>query len=221
MQDAVEAAYQEIRTGIRLGRYERGQHLVGEELAARIGVSRTPVREALRRLHGEGLVELTSNRGARVVGWTQADLREVFSLRVLLESYAAEQATSRLSEIEIDEIEAIADELHGLAVSRPPDFAPRFLAGNARLHGIIVEASGNRRLAAMLASIVEASLSVHALMSYGDEDLLRSTGHHRELAAAFRARDANWAAAVARSHLLSAMNAITSGKPVDERTRSP
>ena len=86
MAAAVEKAYSAIRDGIMDGTYSGGSHLKAEDLAVAIGVSRTPVREALRRLHSEGLVDFVANRGAYVLNWDKSDVDEVFGLRMVLES---------------------------------------------------------------------------------------------------------------------------------------
>ena len=207
-RDGVEAAYRTIRTNILEGIYVSGQHLSGESLAEAVGVSRTPVREALRRLHAEGLVRVVPNHGAYVTGWTIADLAQMFDLRVVLESYAAELATLRLSEAEIDNIAAYAEQTHVLAATRPEGFRQAIAQANSALHLTIVDAAGNARLASMIASVVEMALVIRTLRIYTQDDLLRSAGHHRELALAFRARDASWAAAVMRSHILAARRAL-------------
>ena len=77
MAAAVEKAYAAIREGIMDGTYPGGVHLKAEDLAVAIGVSRTPVREALRRLHAEGLVDFVANRGAYVLTWDRSDVEEV------------------------------------------------------------------------------------------------------------------------------------------------
>ena len=211
-RDGVEAAYRTIRTNILEGTYISGQHLTGESLAEAVGVSRTPVREALRRLHAEGLVRVVPNYGAYVTGWTTADLAQMFDLRVLLESYAAELATPRLSEEQIEGIAAYAEETHVLAETRPEGFRQAIAQANSALHLAIVDAAGNARLASMIASVVETALVMRTLRVYTQDDLLRSAGHHRELALAFKARDALWAAAVMRSHILAARRALMGGQ---------
>ena len=212
MQDAVEAAYGFIRSAILDRAVEPGAHLVGAELAAQIGVSRTPVREALRRLHGEGLVVLTSNRGARVAGLELGQMSEIYGIRAVLEAHAAELATPRLLDAEIARIAELAEELATLAAAAgaaaPAEFVSRFVETNARLHDAVLDAAGSERLAAMIRSLYAASPPMWTLLTYRDAELARSVAHHRELASAFRARDPAWAAAVTRSHLLSARNAI-------------
>ncbi len=219
MQDAVEAAYGFIRSAIFERSVEPGAHLVGAELAAQIGVSRTPVREALRRLHGEGLVVLTSNRGAKVAGLKIGEMSDIYGIRAVLEAYAAELATPLLSTAEIVQIAALAEELATLAVAAraavPPAFVSRFVETNARLHNTVLDAAGSVRLAAMIRSLYAASPPMWTLLAYRDAELTRSVAHHRELASAFRARDPAWAAAVTRSHLLSARNAILASARTD------
>jgi DNA-binding GntR family transcriptional regulator len=206
--DAVETAYQTIRALIIDGSYASGQHLTGERLAEAVGVSRTPVREALRRLDAEGLVRVVPNQGAYVTGWTAADIDQMFELRAVLEAYATGLATNLLTDAQIDRIAILADETHRLAVERAEGFRQAIAQANSELHMIIVNAAAHVRLATMIASVVELPLVMRTLRVYSQDDLLRSAGHHRELALAFRARDASWAAAVMRSHLLAAKRAI-------------
>ena len=89
---AVDQAYQTVRDGIISGRYPPASRITEQEIAEAAGVSRTPVREALRRLHGEGLVEFQANHGAVVTDWSDTDANEVFELRAMLESHGAARA---------------------------------------------------------------------------------------------------------------------------------
>ena len=89
---AAERAYSAVRDGILQGRYNAGSRLTEQELAAAVGVSRTPVREALRRLHAEGLVEFEPNHGAVVALFELEDAEEIFELRALLEPISARRA---------------------------------------------------------------------------------------------------------------------------------
>jgi DNA-binding GntR family transcriptional regulator len=210
--DQVERVYRAVREMIVDGRVRSGDHLTSETLARNFGTSRTPVREALHRLHSEGLVNIEPNRGARVTGWSASDLDEVFGLRAVLESYAAELATVALSDEQINEISYLAQATHRLAMEKPENFREGIATANSRLHRIIISAAANRRLAAMIASVVELPLIMRTLYFYADEDLQRSASHHRELATAFRARDATWAASVMRSHLLAAHHVMRTAR---------
>ena len=89
MGKAAETAYAVIRKRILAGDFSRGERLREEELAQIAGVSRTPIREALRRLDAEGLVEFLPNRGASVTAWTEQELDDLYAARALIEGYAA------------------------------------------------------------------------------------------------------------------------------------
>ena len=158
------------------------------------------------------MVNFLPNRGAYVSGWAASDVDEVFGLRVVLESYAAELAATALTDAQIGEIAVLAEETHRLAVERPDGFREQIAPANTRLHRIIIEAAANRRLAAMIASVVEMPLIMRTLHVFTEADLLRSAGHHRELTTAFRMRDPRWAASVMRSHILAAHNVVRAAR---------
>jgi DNA-binding GntR family transcriptional regulator len=210
MAEAVEKAYLAIRGGIVAGAHPGGTHLRAADLAESLGLSRTPVREALRRLHAEGLVEFRPNHGAYVCDWTLADLNEVFALRARLEGYAAELAARSLTESGIMELSRLAAAMSELARERPEGFLDMLTEMNSQFHRGIVAAAANRRLAAMIATVVEAQLVVRTFSFYSDADMDRSMAHHHELVAAFRARDGRWAAAVMTSHVAAAHHAYLS-----------
>lgn len=92
MSQTASRVHQDLRGDILDGRCEPGSRLREEEIAERFGVSRTPVREALRRLEADGLVIVTPNRGAEVVRWRDDDIAELVELRAMLEGQAARRA---------------------------------------------------------------------------------------------------------------------------------
>lgn len=207
MSQAADRAYDALRAGILDGRYGFGDRLGEIEVAAELGLSRTPVREALRRLGSEGLVEVLPNRGARVRTWTAQDLEETYELRAVLEGLGARRAAGRVPAETIDELAALADEMVGVDPSlghRPPgDFAD-LAALNARFHALIVGAAGSDRLAATLAGLVQLPLVMRTYRRYTDAALARSHAHHHEIVDALRAGDGAWAESVMRSHVLAA-----------------
>ena len=204
MGAAVEKAYHAIRTGIADGTYPSNAHITAGELALKLGVSRTPVREALRRLHAEGLINFVANHGAYVTSWSRSDIDEVFGLRSVLESYAAERAARRLSPEQLAELRQLARRMEQLSARKPGGYLDRIAEANSRFHRLIVEAAANQRLAAMVAGVVEMPLVVRTFSAYSEEDLRRSMAHHRELLDAFAARDGKWAASVMCSHIQAA-----------------
>lgn len=219
MSRVVERAYAEVRRRIVSGDYPTGFRLKEEELAAEIGVSRTPVREALRRLNSEHLVQFVPKQGACVASWTEAEVDELFILRSLLESYGAELAADRISAEQIRQLGALADEMDdavGVRV-RSADSDRRFLALNNEFHRLILDASGSERLKRMLATLVEIPVMLRTLDRYSERDLLRSCRQHHDLVAALKAGDGAWAASIMRAHLLAARAAYL-GSTVEKLT---
>lgn len=210
MAVAEQKAYEAIRTGIASGAFRGGMHLPAADLAERYGVSRTPVREALRRLHAEGLVEFFANRGAYVSDWSQTDVEEVFALRTVLEGHAAELAAVRLSTEDVQHLAGLADAMEELAADGPRRNLQKLAAINGEFHRVIVSAAANRRLAAMISGLVEMALVTRTFGFYSEGDLVRSMTHHRELIAAFSARDPAWASSVMRSHIRAAHHVFVS-----------
>jgi DNA-binding GntR family transcriptional regulator len=204
MPRAADTAYEAVRQMILTGAAEAGSHLGESELAATLGLSRTPVREALQRLGADGLVEVLPHRGARVVRWTDRDLEEIFELRSLLEPYAA----ARAARLEPDEAVLAGLRRQCAAMERAAadgDLA-RVAQLNSRFHAAVIELSGNRRLPAMLTSVMHAPLILGTFRRYDAEAMTRSMDHHRELVAALTAGDPDWAESVMRAHIRAAAN---------------
>ncbi len=208
MATIAEKAYSAIRERVLSGEYPAGSRLREEELAEAVGVSRTPVREALRRLDAEGVVEFVPNRGAKVAVWSRQDLEEIFSLRALLEGYGARLAASKMEPAELEELAALADQMETIARRGIEGHYDQMALLNGRFHRLVVEAARNRRLATLVGSIVELPLQQRTLRRYSDEDLTRSMRQHRELIDALAAGDTKWAEAVMQAHVLAARHAL-------------
>lgn len=198
-----QRAYEAIRESIASGEYASGKHLRAGELATKLGLSRTPVREALRRLNAEGLVDFHHHRGAFVSDATAQDIDEVFGLRIVLESYAASRAARNLSAAEIEQLKLLTDEMERGAGNKHPDVA-LITSANEKFHEIIIGSASNRRLASIINSVTEQRLVARTFHHYAREQLKASIAHHRELIQAFNAHDESWAAAIMRCHLHAA-----------------
>ena len=204
MAAAVERAYATIREGIMGGTYPGGSHLKAEDLATTVGVSRTPVREALRRLHAEGLVDFVANRGAYVLNWDKSDVDEVFGLRMVLESFGAERAATRRSAEQLEQLRDLAERMTDAARERPAHYLELIAELNTEFHNLIHAASEVKRLSPILRTVIQIPLTMRTFNRYSEADLERSMAHHREIVAAFEVRDSSWAGAVMRSHILAA-----------------
>lgn len=204
MSKASETAYQAIRSRILSGEFPEGAHLKEEELAEICGVSRTPIRDALRKLAADTYVRIVPNHGTFVAHWSKDDIEDIFHLRALLEGHAARRAAGRITAEQLAELEdchRIIDRL--LADPRHFD-DDAFLAANRRFHSVLREAAQSPRLATLLMQLVQQPVVVRTAFSYEIEHFSRSNEHHRELIDALRAGDGNWAEAVMRSHIHAA-----------------
>jgi DNA-binding GntR family transcriptional regulator len=208
MAKAVEKAYQTVRERILRGVYPAASRITEQEVAAAAGVSRTPVREALRRLHAEGLLEFIPHQGAIVTQWTTENSDDVFELRALLEAYGAARAARRITPEGVAELRQLADDQYHESISKTPGYLQRIGDLNSLFHRRIHEFSGSARLGTALASLIEAPLMMKTFETYQDEDLIRSASHHLEIVRALEAHDDEWSAALMRSHILGARGAL-------------
>ena len=209
--DAVDVAYQAIRRAIIDGAYPAGSRLSEEELSEQIGVSRTPIREALRQLQHRGHVELRPRRGAWVSSWTAEDIEEVYGVRAQLESYGARIAAHKIGALDLRHLEECCLRMESLEQSRQRGFLDELGELNNEFHASLLSATGNRRLMTSLAAIVETPLILRVYHSYDEEHRLEALRHHREILAALTKRDGEWAEAAMRIHILSGRRALLGG----------
>lgn len=205
---AVDSAYRHIRSAIIRGELASGETLLEARLAERIGVSRTPVRQALSRLASEGLVVMGRYRRAQVAGFSMAEVAEVFRLRGKLEGHAARRACYRITEHDIARLETIEDELEAVFAQLGwHQHLPRFDELNNEFHGIIARAADSPRLEKILASSLELPASIFNYYKEAlDERTERTHRQHREVIDALKARNPDWAEAAMSAHLFSILN---------------
>jgi DNA-binding GntR family transcriptional regulator len=207
------------------GAVAAGTWLRQEALAERFGVSRTPVREALRELQSRGLVELRPHRGALVRGYTARDIRDAYEVRAELEGLAAELAATRIADRQLEELRA-AQALFRRAIDAivdgnrsrrgapaPPPRDTEWTRANDAFHEVILGAAGNARL-------LEAVQDLHrsfprdltwAALSGNSRLLEQNVEEHRRVLEAIEARDAAQARERMVAHVRHAGELIARG----------
>lgn len=194
--------FERLRRMIIEGEYAPDERLIEEQLAERLGVSRTPIRQALTMLEAEGLVEIAPNKGAMVCSFSVEDVRDIYDLRAVLEGYAARRAALRIAGEELARLSELAEEMEGLAghFSEHEEIR-RLVALNQGFHGTIVVASRNRRLGRLLRGTVQIPLMFKAFFWYGLHERTISNHYHRQILNALEAGDADRAEIVMREHV--------------------
>ena len=181
-----------VRELILHGEFAAGARLGEVELAERLGVSRTPVREALGRLAAEGLVEIIPNRGARVTSWTVAELEGVFDLRTALEPRLTALAVPHATEADVVALDELAQAMYDVGTPGPDQDLDAIVPLNREFHGRLVTLADQPAMASALAGAIHAPIVLRNFHTYDEASLRRSLSHHVEIVAAVRAGDPAW-----------------------------
>ncbi|MEV0264969.1 GntR family transcriptional regulator [Streptomyces sp. NPDC050617] len=187
-----------IRQALVSGEIRSGDIYSAAALAAKLGVSSSPVREAMLTLVNQGLLEPVRNRGFRVVAMSDDDLDEIYDMRLLLEVPATLRAARRARPADLDELSALAAEIESAA--RDGDVAA-FLDADRRFHLTLLALSGNHRLTATIANLRDQT-RLYGLENLAERGLLPAwADEHRELLSAIAAADEPRLETLIRHHL--------------------
>ena len=206
-RNASSAATELIRQAIIDGRLPPGRRLKEEELARELGISRTPVREALLMLQAEGLVDAAPNRGAAVRSHSAEDLDDLYQLRALLEGYATRRAATRLSDDAVASLRASCERFDSLLGTEDMN---ELVAENLVFHQTILEGAGSPRLVAMVRQVIELPLVYRSYVWYSEQQQRISSHYHWQIARALEARDAERAELVMKEHVYEARDLLLS-----------
>jgi DNA-binding GntR family transcriptional regulator len=210
MSRASDHAYAAIRGMILSGQLAPGAQVSEEALAQTCGVSRTPVRDALRRLESELFIRRSGSQRSFVAEWSLDDLEDAFELRAMLEGLAARRAAMRITALQLEQLRA--HNRHILeAVSAEAANVAQFLEHNRRFHEIVLEAAGSSRLSSMLGLLIEQPVVWRTAQSYDRDNLQRSHLEHEQLLASFASADGEWACAIMTAHIRRAFHAYGEG----------
>jgi DNA-binding GntR family transcriptional regulator len=195
--------YEQLRDAIVRGELRPNERLIEAELAANLGVSRTPVRESLPRLAAEGLI-VSRGRGWVVLEHTADEIREIYDVRAALEGYATRLAAERATPQQVAHICEIAG-------GDPAEFGrlpvDEFVVANERFHSAIIEAAGNARLAQAIQQTRTYYFNQRIAVVYSEQEVVDAFVGHQLIADAIRRRDGDEAERLTRAHVSEALDA--------------
>lgn len=178
------------------------------ELAGRLGVSRTPIREAFRELVGVGVVEVVPRRGTRVRSYDAEEIEQIYRSRAVIEPYVMSESVGRLTEEDFAALDHLAAEMNSLASD--PATRHRIASVNNEFHGIFIRSSAAQSLISTTINLMIPIVVAKLFSSYSEGDVSSSMNHHDELISAARAEDKEWVAAVSKTHIISGLNRFKS-----------
>jgi DNA-binding GntR family transcriptional regulator len=194
---AQEAVLAELRQAIASGRLRPGEQVRQDALAERFGVSRVPLREALKILEGEGAVTYVPHRGYFVAELSLADLEEVYRIRELLEEEAVRAAVSLLTAADVEHIAALVDACECAGAAGDVD---EMTEANRQLHFALYELSGRPRLVRLVRILWDATDVYRALYYAEAANRRRVDAEHRAVLDALRRHDADAAVGLLAEH---------------------
>jgi DNA-binding GntR family transcriptional regulator len=191
--------YDALRQAVISGALRRGQRVNEAEIARQMRISRAPVREAIRQLEHEGLLESVPRRGTFVVALSRDDVEEAYTLRANLEALAIRRALPRLTPEKLAILDSFADKMRAAAAAADVD---GFLDADIQFHRTIVEAAGWPRLRRIWESLHPQTLTLYTVNTLTDWAPVDHARRHDPLLAAIRTGNPDVAAAAIQEHIL-------------------
>jgi DNA-binding GntR family transcriptional regulator len=198
-------AYESLRARILSGDLPPGTALIQANLAKDLGVSMTPVREALRNLATEGLVTMSTHRGATVTQLDLEDAKEIYRIRLQLEPSAVAMAVLEADSELLDRAEKLIDRMADA-------IGPEWIALNQEFHGLLVSPAKSPRLIGILRSLQEAT-TLYVGVAFSHRRAPAPEAEHRVILDAYRRRDSSAASAAVANHILSSLKSL---EPAEE-----
>jgi DNA-binding GntR family transcriptional regulator len=196
---------EQLRQMITEGELAAGTRLNERTLGVRLGVSRTPLREAFRLLAADGLIELTPNRGAQVVSLSEQDIRDSFEVMSGLEALSGELACRHITADALSEIKALTFEM---LASHARNDLPGYYRLNRAIHDRINRAAGNRLLTQVYVTLNLRIQNLRFRSNFDREKWNKAAREHTEMVDALEARDGARLAAILRAHLMKKAEAV-------------
>lgn len=193
-----EVVFENIRSAIIEGTLKPGERLMEIQLAEQLGVSRTPVREAIRKLELEGLVIMLPRKGAYVTNISKKDLIDRLEVRLGLEGMAAYYAASRISDEELKHLEKISEELKEYVCQKDVE---NMLIKDEEFHNSIFDAAGNIKLISIMQNIWETVYRFRLKYMSDYSSAVNIVEEHKRIIEALKKGKANLAERLAKEHI--------------------
>lgn len=193
-----DVVFNTLRKAILTGQLKPGERLMELHLANKLGVSRTPIREAIRKLELEGLVIMIPRRGAEVAQITEKSLKDVLEVRRALDVLSVELACERITQKEMDELEKACREF---AQATNEKDASVIAKADVKLHDIIVEATGNQRLKQLVNNLSEQMYRYRFVYIKDQNQHENLIAEHKEIYESILVKDKEKAAMAAKNHI--------------------
>lgn len=190
--------FDKIRSDILNGKYKRGEELVESSIGKELGISRTPVREAIRQLELEGLVQLVPNKGAFVTGISEKDVRDIYLIRARLEGLAARMAAKNITPELLDAMEetVVLSEYHA-----KKEHYEQVCEMDSKFHKLLYKASGSRILEHTLTDFHQYVQRVRMASIMKKRRMEKSNDEHDAILTAIREHDEEKAELVVTRHI--------------------
>lgn len=193
-----ETVCETLRDAIRKGILEPGERLMEVQLADELGISRTPVREAIRKLEQEGYVIMMPRRGTYVADVSVSDVKEIFEIRSALESLATGLAARRIEPDELEKLQSLLNEIEGYIKKNDIE---KIVEADIKFHGLLYQVSRNDRLVSIISNLKEQLARFRTLsMSYPGR-LQETFEEHSEMVEAIANGDVSGARDAAEHHM--------------------
>jgi DNA-binding GntR family transcriptional regulator len=206
-----------VRDMIERGELASGERIPERELCETFGVSRTPLREALKVLASEGLVELLPNRGARVKQLTYKMVKDTYDLMGALEGLSGELACQRISDEEIDAICALHEQM---LIHYRDRRQTEYFQVNQQIHESLLNASGNEVLLEMYNNLSQRVKRVRYSKKMTEAFWRQAVEDHEEMVSALRARNGKRLGQILRDHLCNKLEMASMDEILDDRQRA-
>ncbi len=209
-----ETIFQTLRADIISQKLKPGQPIREDELAQSFGISRTPIREMLRRLEHEDLVKVIPNRGVFVSELTQADIEEVLEIRTALETAAARSAALKLTEQDLMELKDISRQLD-VAIELQDSIVS--FEADSRLHNLILVAAGNRRAHRIINNLMGQIHRIRFISGHMPGRMDTTVAEHKQIVVALLSMDPDKAEEAMRIHLMSTRELLLPHSDMDKK----